>query len=225
MSRCLVVDDDPSQKTLMIRQIALAEPGIQIDSASNYEEGIKSLKKQHYDFVLCDVILPDSKSGVDLWRMISASGDSTPFVMTSGLKEDQFFAKFSPFEHAPQFLPKPFRLHDLRSRINSILPRIPGGMTIPLDLNQDPDLNLKSLRNMVLFLGAGVSLISTLQLIRTVRESTDQPEFIEQSNSTEISAKVANTPLMRVLLSREVKLTLASLLQDDIMPAVRSLKR
>jgi two-component system nitrogen regulation response regulator NtrX len=134
ISRCLVVEDDASQLDLIRRQLSRLEPGIQIDLAGDYEEGLKSLKTNRYDFVLCDVMLPNNQSGVDLWRKVSRAGNFTPFVMTSGLRKEEFSEKFRFGEQAPEFLSKPFKLMDLQTKVDSVL----------MDIAIDPiELNFK----------------------------------------------------------------------------------
>jgi len=57
MSKILVIEDDKFLRELMVRKLA-SEPGFEILSAIDGENGLKSMKEQKPEVVLLDLILP-----------------------------------------------------------------------------------------------------------------------------------------------------------------------
>jgi len=64
MSKILVIEDDKFLRELMVRKLA-SEPGFEILSAIDGENGLKSMKEQKPEVVLLDLILPGI-GGVDV---------------------------------------------------------------------------------------------------------------------------------------------------------------
>ena len=107
--KILIIDDDHSLKLLMVK--ALSTSKISIKTASSISEGWFLLEKEHFDLVICDVVLPDG-DGLELVKKLKKKSDSLEFIIISAqnniltaIKADQL----DVFE----YIPKPLDLNDL----------------------------------------------------------------------------------------------------------------
>ncbi len=107
--KILIIDDDHSLKLLMVK--ALSTSKINIKTASSISEGWFILEKEHFDLVICDVVLPDG-DGLELVKKLKKKFDSLEFIIISAqnniltaIKADQL----DVFE----YIPKPLDLNDL----------------------------------------------------------------------------------------------------------------
>ncbi len=64
MSRILIVDDEPEIR--MLTNIMLKREGHEIDEAESGEACLEKLKKETYDLILLDVMMP---GGIDGWKV------------------------------------------------------------------------------------------------------------------------------------------------------------
>jgi CheY-like chemotaxis protein len=64
--RVLAVDDDPA--TLAVIEASLAAEGIAVVTAGNGTDGLRIVREQHFDLVICDLLMPD----IDGFTVISA---------------------------------------------------------------------------------------------------------------------------------------------------------
>ncbi|HYU02765.1 MAG TPA: response regulator, partial [Jatrophihabitantaceae bacterium] len=64
--RVLAVDDDPA--TLAVIEASLAAEGIAVVTAGNGTDGLRMAREQHFDLVICDLLMPD----IDGFTVISA---------------------------------------------------------------------------------------------------------------------------------------------------------
>ena len=80
----ILVADDDSDFTSVIRAV-LEHAGFAIDTASNGEEALKSIKKQKYDLLILDVVMPKI-DGIKLFRMTRKSKrySNIPVLFISG---------------------------------------------------------------------------------------------------------------------------------------------
>ena len=67
----ILVADDDSDFTGVVRAV-LEHAGFAIDTASNGEEALKLIKKQKYDLLILDVVMPKI-DGIKLFRMTRKS--------------------------------------------------------------------------------------------------------------------------------------------------------
>jgi putative two-component system response regulator len=82
--RVLIVDDDPSM-TMLLSRILEAE-GYRCMSAGTIGDAKMTLRRSHFDVMLCDVQLPDG-SGLDLVERAIAHDDELAALVVSGLDE------------------------------------------------------------------------------------------------------------------------------------------
>lgn len=116
--RCLVVEDDACLKVILSRLLGHVDPELKVDWAFNYEDAEEELSKNDYQLILCDVNLPNMKSGVDLWRS-SMSKMNLPVVMMSSMRADDYLRHFVKGEEIPRFLHKPFRIDEFVDVLHS----------------------------------------------------------------------------------------------------------
>ena len=87
--KILIVDDDPKISEALSKP--LTQAGAIVQSATSYEEGLAAVKATHPDAVILDVILKDSRSGLDLAKEIHSMPPPHPFVMilTNAINPDE----------------------------------------------------------------------------------------------------------------------------------------
>ena len=76
--KILIVDDDPQIAESLEKHLSAA--GATVLTASSFETGIESIRKNAPDAVITDVMMP-GRSGLDLVREIRALPGPHPFVM------------------------------------------------------------------------------------------------------------------------------------------------
>lgn len=81
MKRILIIDDETSIRRTL-RDI-LENEGYAIDDAPDGSEGLKLVKANHYDVVLCDIKMP-KMDGLEVLDKILESNSDVPVVMISG---------------------------------------------------------------------------------------------------------------------------------------------
>lgn len=122
MTRILVVDDEPINHELVTR--ALQPLGVQLEYASNGNEGVAKARTLKPDAIITDVMMPDI-SGYELTRILRRESDfaGTPILILtaqSGLQD-----KLQAFETgADDHLTKPFESAELMARVSAMLRRV-----------------------------------------------------------------------------------------------------
>ncbi len=116
--RILVVDDEKA--IVKGLKFSLEQEGYVIDSAYDGDEAIELAKKNEYDLVVLDVMLP-KKDGMEVCRQIR--GFSTmPIIMLTAKGEDM--DKILGLEFgADDYMTKPFNIMELKARIKAIIRR------------------------------------------------------------------------------------------------------
>jgi two-component system alkaline phosphatase synthesis response regulator PhoP len=118
--RILIIEDDSDYIRLL--EIVLSSPDYGFIGAKNGEEGLEHVKDMP-DLVILDVMLP----GMDGFKVCERIKENTltkdiPVIMLTakGELED----RLNGLKHgADDYLPKPFRIDDLRSRVKSLIMR------------------------------------------------------------------------------------------------------
>jgi DNA-binding response OmpR family regulator len=127
--RLLIVDDDRRLAT-MVSDYLSAE-GYSVTARFTAQEGRDALRREHFDALILDVMLPDS-DGFEVCRqvrmqsrmpilMLTAKGDDTDRIIGLEIGADDY-------------LPKPFNPRELLARIRAILRR----QRIPDDADDTP---------------------------------------------------------------------------------------
>jgi DNA-binding response OmpR family regulator len=129
--KILVVDDEK----LIVKGIrfSLEQDGMEVDCAYDGEEALEYAKKQEYDLVLLDVMLP-KLDGFQVCQQIREFSDM-PVVMLTAKSEDM--DKILGLEYgADDYITKPFNILEVKARIKAIMRRTakrdenPAGMVI-----------------------------------------------------------------------------------------------
>lgn len=121
MARILIIEDETDIQKLL--RFNLQKEGHSVIVASTGSEGLAELRRQHYDLVLLDLMLPD-RDGLDVCRtmradaklatvpiiMVTAKGEESDVVLGLGIGADDYVAK-------------PFRIKELMARIKVRLVR------------------------------------------------------------------------------------------------------
>lgn len=86
MQRILVIDDDPSIRSLFKR--GLGYEGFTVDLAESGETGLASLRETVPDLVILDVMMPGI-DGFEVLRRLRAAGDTVPVIMLTAKDTDE----------------------------------------------------------------------------------------------------------------------------------------
>ncbi len=117
--KILVVDDE--DKTAAYLSNGLTENGFTVDIASNGQDGLDLAKKNHYDLIILDVMLPK----LDGWAVMKEIRHSHQDVRVLFLTAcDDVEEKVKGLElGADDYLIKPFAFSELLARIRTLLRR------------------------------------------------------------------------------------------------------
>ena len=115
MTSILIVEDDPQFRRTI--HLALDSHGYQVEDAANGEEALDAMTAEAPDLVVLDWQLP-GMDGIQTCRVLRLSSD-VPVIIISGNRsnsqEDALDAG------ANDYLPKPFSVEELLTRIHSAL--------------------------------------------------------------------------------------------------------
>ena len=138
--RVLVVDDEK----LIVKGIrfSLEQDGMDVDCAYDGEEALELAKRNSYDMILLDVMLP-KMTGFEVCQQIR-DFSNTPIVMLTAKGEDM--DKILGLEYgADDYITKPFNILEVKARIKAIMRRTgkksEGGNTERVIENRDMRLD------------------------------------------------------------------------------------
>ncbi len=83
MKKILIIEDEASIRRVLKRILTQMDEKYQIDEAEDGVEGIKKIKDNEYDLVLCDIKMP-KKDGMEVLEESKKIKPETTFVMISG---------------------------------------------------------------------------------------------------------------------------------------------
>lgn len=117
--RILYVEDEKYLAEAVIHM--LKKEKIDVDWASDGEEGLELALKPNYDVVVLDIMLP-RLSGLEILTAMRNRGIKTPVIMLSALGEVE--DKVKGLEHgADDYLAKPFKTSELVARLRALARR------------------------------------------------------------------------------------------------------
>lgn len=120
MVKILVVDDEEKIREL-IRKYAVHE-GFEVDEASDGLQAVDACKKQQYDLVIMDIMMPNL-DGFSAVEKIKSFDANVPFIMLSALNEE--YDRVHGFSLGiDDYVVKPFSAKELMMRIKAILKRV-----------------------------------------------------------------------------------------------------
>ena len=124
--KILVVDDDARLRSLLERY--LSEQGFQVRGVANAEQMDRLLKRENFNLMVLDLMLP-SEDGLSICRRLRSADNMIPIVMLTA-KGDEADRILGLEMGADDYLPKPFNPRELLARINAVLRRqvteVPG---------------------------------------------------------------------------------------------------
>ena len=115
-NKVLVVDDEK----LIVKGIkfSLEQEDLLVDAAYDGEEALEMVKKEKYDLIVLDVMLPKIDS-LNVCRQIREFSN-VPIIMLTAKGEDM--DKIMGLEYgADDYITKPFNILELKARIKAIL--------------------------------------------------------------------------------------------------------
>jgi phosphate regulon transcriptional regulator PhoB len=119
--KILVVDDEPD--IVEIVTYNLKKEGFAVVSASDGEEALDLIRKEHFDLAVLDLMLPGIQ-GIDLCKAIreNPSTERMPIIMLTA-KTDESDRVLGLEMGADDYIPKPFGVRELVARVRAVLRR------------------------------------------------------------------------------------------------------
>ncbi len=115
--RILIVDDEDDLRELLSH--VLSAQGYEIQSASNGEDAISTLKRESFDLALLDIQMP-KMNGIQVLRFITEHSPATKTIMLTGFADLKNAMDAREFG-ARDFISKPYKLDDVLSTIRQVL--------------------------------------------------------------------------------------------------------
>ena len=123
MARVLIVDDD-TRLTAMLTDY-LAANGLKLEARATAAEGLAALRREAYDALILDLMLPDA-DGLELCRRVRAQSDIPILMLTA--RGDETDRVVGLELGADDYLAKPFGTRELLARVRALLRRRRGDM-------------------------------------------------------------------------------------------------
>lgn len=117
-NKVLVVDDEK----LIVKglKFSLEQDGMQVECAYDGEEALECARKNSYDMILLDIMLP-KMDGMEVCQQIREFSD-VPIIMLTAKGEDM--DKILGLEYgADDYITKPFNILEVKARIKAIMRR------------------------------------------------------------------------------------------------------
>ena len=109
--RVLVVEDDEHVRETV--SAGLAAAGFDIHTAANADEALERLRREHFDAVLTDVVMPGAMTGLDLAAHLREHHPRTGVVVVTGYTDRKFELP------GVRALPKPYDLQQAVAALNA----------------------------------------------------------------------------------------------------------
>ena len=121
--KILIIDDEEAIRKFL--RIQLNKYGYMVKEAEDGEQAIEQLKKDHFDLLICDVLMP-KKNGWEVLKEIRSNPrtrDIPVIVLTAKDEDDDDF--FKGYElGADYYISKPFTKSQLLFGVNRIFDKI-----------------------------------------------------------------------------------------------------
>src|ERR1700736_1784055 len=121
-ARILIIDDDTRLTAMVCDYLGAA--GFSVTASATAFEGQQRLKREHYDALVLDLMLPDS-DGLEVCRRIRQTSEVPILMLTA--RGDAMDRVVGLEIGADDYLPKPFEPRELLARLRAILRRQRGG--------------------------------------------------------------------------------------------------
>lgn len=130
--RVLLMDDDEKLQRFLVWH--LEQAGYQVTSANSSTHFLRLVRREHFDVILLDLMLPDA-DGVQLCSRLRGDGCDVPIVMMSA-RSDEMDRVLGLEVGADDYLAKPFGARELVARIRSLMRRAPASNSWALRKDQ-----------------------------------------------------------------------------------------
>lgn len=151
--KVLVVDDEK----LIVKGIrfSLEQDGMEVDCAYDGEEALEKIKKEEYDIILLDVMLP-KLTGFEVCQQVREFS-SVPIVMLTAKGEDM--DKILGLEYgADDYITKPFNILEVKARLKAIIRRTAPKVKESARIVENRDMRLDRENRRVYAAGREVNL-------------------------------------------------------------------
>ncbi|PIV24824.1 MAG: hypothetical protein COZ69_13505 [Deltaproteobacteria bacterium CG_4_8_14_3_um_filter_45_9] len=115
--KVLVVDDEEPMRKLIVT--LLSQKGHQCTAASNGLEALDKIKKNKFDAVVADIVMPEM-DGLALTRELSKHYQSLPVMIMTG-HADEYSAETAIASGAREFINKPFSIAEFIIRFHKMM--------------------------------------------------------------------------------------------------------
>jgi two-component system, NtrC family, response regulator PilR len=115
--KILVVDDEKSMREFL--EIMLEKDGYEVSCAENGEEALEVIRKKRFDLVITDIRMQPI-DGLEVLRQCKAVSPSTAVIIISAYASAET-AVVAMKEGAYDYLPKPFKIDEMRTAITNAL--------------------------------------------------------------------------------------------------------
>src|SRR5690625_7956608 len=122
--KVLIVDDEKPIVTLLTFNVEKA--GFDTDVAYDGLEAVQKAEKNHYDFIILDIMLP-KMDGMEVCKHLRQNKIETPILMLTA-KDDELDKILGLELGADDYLTKPFSPREVIARIKAILRRTNRGV-------------------------------------------------------------------------------------------------
>ncbi len=155
--KILIIDDDTDLSMLIMDM--LEDKGYSVTLAGNLDEAFELLEKEQYHLILLDINLPDG-TGFEFCQELRRVSTVPVIFASARTSEDD---KITGLDMGgDDYIPKPYSLKELMSRINSLLRRTYGfeeqGVKHTLKAGKDNEVIIDSANRTVTRNGKSVSL-------------------------------------------------------------------
>lgn len=124
MAVMLVIDDEPLVRKTV--RITLERAGHLVVEAENGAAGIRECRSQHFDLVICDILMPE-KEGIETIRELRAGHPDMKILAVSGggRISNIGFLEIATQLGATDSLSKPFDPQDLIAKVDALCGKRP----------------------------------------------------------------------------------------------------
>ena len=163
MGRILVIDDDLSLREML--EVLLRGAGHEVSLAEDGLAGLAAAGKTPFDLVVSDLKMP-GLNGLDLLKRLRSEGLTMPLILVSAFARPDMAVE-AMRGGAYDFIPKPFKPHDLLAVVDSAL------------AHQSVEQERQALTDMVLasqrfggMVGSSPAMLSVYDLIRLAAQTS-----------------------------------------------------
>ena len=83
MAKILIIEDEEPIRRVLVRILTEEDSLFEVDEAIDGKDGLKMLRNNNYDLVLCDIKMP-KLDGIEVLEKVKISKKTLPFIMLTG---------------------------------------------------------------------------------------------------------------------------------------------